>query len=987
MCPGLEDWFYLEMPQGKAMEIELLWKHESPKGIVGVQVLDSTAKGVIAGAANPFNSKAVIPYLQVGGKYYLHTYVLPEFGGSPEPRDYGIKVTVKDPDPSDVCLPDVYESNNSSDGAKEVGCGLANLTLCVGDEDWFYLDMQKDEQIKFIFTQTGSSFKFNIYDNPKLKPVVTKSGSGDVEFKATKQGKYYMQVTYAQGAGKPTNFAYKLKVDGGKGVDIIPVIKTIYPTKAAADESVSITTTISNECKTPAGNFHVGYYLSEDNILDDKDIPLRQRPVSGLKGKEKVSIVDAVIIPFNAKVAKSNIIVKADSLEKITESQELNNIAYTALDVVAGCKPDKWEFDNFIDDAKAKKKPVTDRRISDLTICPFDKDVWEFEVKKGETLSVSAEFKHTDGDLNLFLFDKTGKLVTDSVTQNDLETVTVTATEDTTYFARVRGATNDAWNNYALLHCKAVGSKCIECTNKSQCGGDNVCKDTRCQPLGCTVGVAKTCDDGNSCTIGQCVADVGCKFEQLTGAECEDGNLCTMGHTCDAKGACVASIAQAVTQTMSDDAGMGGDLVMLPANAERLYVGSQLDAKDGKLKGRVELFGGGGGMPFWKQWYWHNGASAAHLGSAVTRTAHDEILAVGWVEMSAPATVTLAGAATETAGWVVQIAGSNGAMMGSKMIGDGMASRAGLSAITELHGGTYATVGWMTAKAGKDGRDALVAVLDGKGATQAQLLWGAAGHDAFHDVVSTAGGGFVAAGINRDDKGKGVGVLVGFDAKNAKLWDVPLALGTFETALWTLTRDADGGLVAGGGADVGQAGSTPPNYKGWVVWMAPGKPTATPLMAANVVLDPTTPQDADYKGTKVAMVRALHIKPDGTTLATGSMGARATAKGLMDGALWQIGVDKKVKKASAWGGAGNDSFGAVSWWQGQTRAFGTAAAGTAKSTWYDIRDTPLSTDCNDGNVCTIDSCGAKAGCEHKPAKDGTACGSGLVCKVGQCVAK
>ena len=346
VCPGLEDWFYFDLPEGKALTIELLWKHVTPKGIVGVQLVDASGTGILAGAANPFNSTAKLPYLQMPGRYYLHTYVLPEFGGQPEPHDYGIKITIADPDPSDVCKADVYELNNSSDSAKEIGCGLANLSLCVGDEDWFFIDLHKDEEVKFIFTQDAASFVLQLYDNPKLKPIQKVSGSGEIAFKAPKSARYHVQVTYATGAKKPNDFSYKLKVDGGKGVDIIPQILSLLPTKAAEDESVALSTVISNECKTEAGAFSVGYYLSADNKLDKNDKLLHQRAIGGLGGKAKQTIVDAVIVPFGAAIGKQNVIVKVDNQDKIKESQELNNIDFEPLDVVPGCVPDDYEYND-----------------------------------------------------------------------------------------------------------------------------------------------------------------------------------------------------------------------------------------------------------------------------------------------------------------------------------------------------------------------------------------------------------------------------------------------------------------------------------------------------------------------------------------------------------------------------------------------------------------------------------------------------------------
>lgn len=989
VCPGLEDWFYFDMPVGKALTVELLWTHKSPNGIIGVQVVDSTGTGIIAGAANPFNSVATLPYLQVGGRYYLHTYVLPEFNGQPTPHPYGIKITVAEPDPSDVCKADVYESNNSSDAAKEIGCGLANLSLCLGDEDWFFIELDKDEEVKFILDQDAATFVLQLYDNPKLKPTHKLTGSGELAFKAPKSGKFYLQTVYQTGAKKPVKFTYSLKVDGGKGIDIIPTILSLYPTKATEDESVALESVVSNECKTDAPAFHVGYYFSDDAVWDKDDLLLAERAMPALAGKKQATVYDKVVIPFGAKVGKRHLLVKVDSREAIPESQELNNFDSEELSVVEACQPDAFEpnFD------LAHAATLTDARTEGLTLCPGEKDYYKVWAKKGETLTLTLDFKQSDGDLDMRLYERVGGQIVlraTSSTKVAPEQVSVTAAQDTMYYVRIDGFAG-AWNRYTLLKCAAVGSKCVECLTKATCGGEDVCRDTKCQPLGCEVGVAKTCDDGNTCTLGTCVKDWGCTFDKLEGVECTDGNLCTMGHTCDAGGTCVASLAQGVTPSVWDDRGVAGDMVSLAANTERLYVGSWLDAHDGKLKGRMELFGGGGGLPFWRVGYSESDHVAQQLGSAVTVTGYDELIAVGWVDLAmtaTPATVAMAGQATNTAGWVLRVAGDTGMVTHSLVLGDGLASRGALRRLARQPDGSLAAVGWATADKAADGRDAWIVYLAARATqTMAQVRWGDAGDDVFTDIVATGGGNLVASGIDRDAAGKGVGVLVGFDGTGKSQWTAKLTLDKFETALWALSRDASGGLLAGGGTDIGQAGGSPPHYKGWLVWMAPGKPGEQPQMLGNLILDPSTPQDKDYKGAAIATVQAVWARTDGGVVAAGEIGARSGAKGLTDAAVWRVGVDRKLEAMASWGGAGRDTFSAVSWSYGQMRAFGTRDVDAGGPHWYSVRDTPLKSDCNDGNACTADTCDAKAGCAYAPVADGTACDANNVCKAGACIAK
>ena len=68
----------------------------------------------------------------------------------------------------------------------------------------------------------------------------------------------------------------------------------------------------------------------------------------------------------------------------------------------------------------------------------------------------------------------------------------------------------------------------IACTVSDTCAG------------GACAGTAKKCSDGNPCTIDQCDNLKGCTYTAVVGASCDDGNLCTTGDKCDGNGSCQA---------------------------------------------------------------------------------------------------------------------------------------------------------------------------------------------------------------------------------------------------------------------------------------------------------------------------------------------------------------------------------------------------------------------------------------------------------------
>ena len=974
VCPGLEDWFAIKMPQGKALAAEVKWKHAPGNGIIGLQIVDPTKTSVVAGSANPQQTKAKLPYLQVGGTYYFHTYVLPEGAKMAQPYDYELCVTASDPDPSDVCLPDVYESNGSSQTAKELGCGLANLTLCKGDQDWFYLDMTKGEKVILDLNHPGSPSKLEIYDNPNTKAIQTLTGSGKLNFTANADGKYYMRIGHKEDKKPPQGFGYSLKVDGGKGVDLLPQIDSLFPTKLPQNDDVFVSTKISNECKTDAGAFDYCYWFSTDNKLDKKDTLMLKKSLSkGLLGKTSVTVDDKAAIPADAKTGSAFVIVEADCSKAVKESQELNNVDASGLTVVELCLPDILEPNpgpNF-----AAK--INTGKNADLSLCPYDLDWYQFEAKAGETISVSLDFDTKKGDLDVRLYEvgKFGWPVATAKTKNVPEQLVYTTKKSTKYYVRVNGFAGQT-NTYDLYLCKKVGGSCFECTDSKQCDfakGDFCDPKGKCQSLGCTIGDDKTCDDGNSCTVATCKAGVGCAKTVLTAAPCSDGDACTLGESCTDKGVCVASSKLQVTDAKTLVHGHGSTLVGLPG--DKLLLAGDAKGADGKWRSRMELHHLA--QTVWELSYEVTGTMGHHLADALKRSDAAEIMAVGSAQ--------LAMAATPTAGLLVRAALDTGKSLGMTVIG-GAGKHRDLAALVQTGAGLFAAAGQANAAAKADGIDGWLVSLQPDGKIMWELRAGGVGADALHDVAVASDGTLLAVGVDRDAKTAEGGWVVGVSPKGKLLWSKNLAAGGTQSTLWSIVAGKGDTVAVGGGSDLGQTGGKPePFYQAWIAWLSGSGFAKEPALAGSAILPATTPQDAAYKGTKVSQVFDLAWAPAGGLVAAGMTGATKGAKGGIDGAIWTVDSSKKLSKTFPFGGPGFDVLRSLLTADGAVQAFGTAdLEGDKGPRWYNAGVTPPKTDCNDGNPCTIDACKAATGCMHEAVKDGQACGIGLACKAGVC---
>lgn len=976
VCPGLEDWLAIKLPQGKAFKVKVNWTQKKDAGIIGVQIIDSSGTGVLAGSANPLKTEASLPYLQVGGTYYIHTYVLPIGSKPPQPYDYGLEVTVSEPDPTDVCLADVYESNNSWETAQELGCGLANMTLCLGDEDWFYLDLAKDEEVKMKFTHVGTGFNFNLYKNPKLPPLQKLSDQGTISFKAPAAGKYYMQAVYKVAGKKPTGtFAYELKVDGGKGVDLLPTIKSLFPGQVVQGEDAYLTMNVSNECKDNAPDFHYGYYFSTDGKFDKSDVlMLEKKLVGGLKAKTNKDVDDKVALPVGAKPGPAFVIVKVDSKDEIKESQELNNTASKSLSVIKLCLADAVEPNG----TPTIATPLTIGTTPDLSLCPYEYDWYSFTATKGETITLTATFKHADGDLDVRMYEvgKFAKAVATSATKNAPEKIVFTAPKSTKYFVRVNGFAG-ASNAYSLAFCKKVGGSCFDCTTNAHCSGKNAfCGDGGvCKVMNCTVGDDTTCNDGNSCTNETCVANKGCIITPVkAGTECADADMCSLGESCDAKGVCTAPAAASQKTDNWLAGGQAGDMIAIDMT-QQLLVGSEADAK-GNSMGHAELYKSGALM--WKSNVMESGYAGAHLASALTVTDNNEVIAVGWLTKSVPmpsgATVTLPHIVAPDAAWLVRLNGSTGAKLSTTVWVGG-----GLNAIRSAGKGTFVAVGGKKSATPANGKDAWAVKFDATGKVLWQVEIGGPGDDGFTDLVAGPAGGWYAVGV--DGAGASTAALLAYiDAAGKVVWSKSYA-GTKGSARFTaVAMTMAGQLIGVGSSDDG--GST---LLGWIAWLDGATAKVAPKLTAAQSYPGTTPQDAAYKGTTRAWFTDVVTHGNGSLTVSGSTGALSGAKGGLDAAVWAIAADKKVTKVWSWGGNGNDVMTAVLAALGQTRVFGTTLADKQSlAQWFEALVSPAKANCDDYNPCTTDACSAKTGCTHAPVKDGTACGTKQTCGAGVC---
>ncbi len=960
VCPGLPDWYSIQVPTGKALSVKLNWKYQSGKGLVGVQIIDSSKAGVLAGAASAASSKATIPYVQVGGTFYVHVYVLPETTAIP--YDYDITVSVSEPDPTDVCLADPYESNNAVASAPEIGCGQATLSLCLGDEDWFKLVMKKGEVINLDFNHPGNAYQLKIFGNPNLPPLKTQGGNGKVPFTAPDDGTYYLQASYKSPGIKPTGgFGYTLFVDGGKGVDLLAKIQSVFPAQVVQGEDIYLTVQLSNACQDASTDFWYGYYFSQDNKLDSSDALMSLRPMTALTGKASKAVDDKAMIPVDAKPGPAYVIVAADATGSVAESQELNNTDAAAMEVIKLCLPDVFEPNS----APQIASPLLMGVTPDLSLCPYDLDWYTIDLKKGETLTVTAKFDQTLGDLDIRLYkvNKFAAPVAVSATKQAPEQFTYQSDESTKFYLRISGFAGDS-NAYQLVACKSMTGTCIECLDDSMCAVNQACDltTTVCGPKACTADNVAPCDDGNQCTADTCVGGK-CNNGQAAGQVCSDSDPCTLGETCTSDGTCVVPKATQVLSLASDATTLVDLATAVAAAGDGGYVvvGAR-EITPGDLRGYAARFGADGKL------LWQKALSAGNSPNVLQGVAvqGDAIVAIGQ-------------AGSPSAGWFVRMDLSTGNVATSQLLKVGSAS-AKLSGLTALPTGDLIAVGSASdPSATADAQDGWVVHLDANGNLLWQKFLGGSGNDTLQSVALAPSGTEVVA-VGQDDQTtvqKGLFARLSV-ASGAVAAQVALAEGASNTTLSAVAIQANGNVTVAGATDSGKAAASPPTWQAYVA-----RCNLAGVVSSSAIVAATTPQAPSFAGLKTARIYGMALQPDGSLAAVGYSGAASEKTFGFDGMLWLIGSDNTVTASWAAGNDKADVLRAVMPWNWGWLAVGALAELDTTSDLLRLLVLPTAPSCDDFNPCTIDSCKTGTGCSYVEIVDGTACGAGT-CQSGVC---
>lgn len=354
----------------------------------------------------------------------------------------------------------------------------ADLNLCT-DGDWYEIELLPLQKVKVTATYNARESAGFIdlrlrgpndcdviaaYDVRTRDPMDPNIVSQELEFTADNGGTFYVVATLAQGL----NVTYDLDIevedgppcvdDGFEDNDTLMTASPIARADAVAGTSNAFIGL--RYCDIDDDYYSIDLlagdkirWVVKHRVNGDKDLdatiflPDGSNPVSGTTttDDEEVEYTAAVDGTYTLRVyGKSPIRTDYRLLTYITPAGSTDEIGPEDPEC-----PDPFENN----DDRANAADIAAGSY-DLLVCgqPLDDDWFKTQLMPGETITVRADFTHSDGNVDLFLFDDTGSLQTidRSQTINDFEEVSYTSAREQYVFYKVNTYTGVPSNTYTL---------------------------------------------------------------------------------------------------------------------------------------------------------------------------------------------------------------------------------------------------------------------------------------------------------------------------------------------------------------------------------------------------------------------------------------------------------------------------------------------------------------------------------------------------------
>ncbi len=358
------------------------------------------------------------------------------------------------------CTADTYEEDDNTGTAKTITVGSAaqSHNHCEDYADWLSFSAEAGKSYMIRVTRSGLSEAWAEVYAADGTTLLAGNGSNEttlVDLQASAGGTYYIKVgSYAGGIGAGRDYAVQVQP---KLPDLVETLSLQNGTTVVAGGLLNATDTVSNAGYLAAGQFEIGFYISQDATVTTVDALGATRSVTGLPdqsswGSTDTSWSNYVHFTKDTLPGTYYLATIADHTNLIQEVYDDNNTsAPLVVTVVApSCAWDVYEDD----DTPATAQPITSGETQSRNFC--DDGIDWVSVTPSVSGYYVANATASLGSLELFQSDGVTRVTPhDTYFYNRLSWA---AAADTTYLLKYSTSNSAASGAYqlSLYQCSDV---------------------------------------------------------------------------------------------------------------------------------------------------------------------------------------------------------------------------------------------------------------------------------------------------------------------------------------------------------------------------------------------------------------------------------------------------------------------------------------------------------------------------------------------------
>ena len=418
-CPADDDWFGLQLVDGDLLEADVL--HSAADRDIDLWLYDPDGVRHLAATTSTDDEWLSVVVDQTG--LWSLRVALAADAGLVTGNGYDLELAV-------TCGVDAFEPNDAASPASVTHGLHPDLRLCPVDEDWYAVDLLPADglDVDLAFDHSEGDVDLQLLD-PSLSVVADSTSSDDdeaVSWTAMLAGPHYLRAWLVADTGSWLGNVYDLDLDldaaaqcpvdafedNDVDVDAAPLLPGSHPGLAS--------------CPGDADWYTVellpGQWTQVDLVFDHEegDVDASLFDPSGALVDESTSATDGEQLSWWSSAGGAHAVL----VELVADAGYALGNTYDAEVLVTDCVDDDGEED----DVEADATPILTGLLPERVSCPGDADWYLADLAPDDPLVIDLLFEHSEGDLDVTVWDPSGLLVAEGVSVDDDEQVALLAT-------------------------------------------------------------------------------------------------------------------------------------------------------------------------------------------------------------------------------------------------------------------------------------------------------------------------------------------------------------------------------------------------------------------------------------------------------------------------------------------------------------------------------------------------------------------------------